>query len=291
MSQQNNSGVTINKILVPTDFSQISVHALEYAAKIASVADAQILLLHVFESYSQNTMLDMVVDFTDIMEKGINDKMDELRQKNELLKSVTIHSKVATGKIHSEIERVAKEEDVKLIVMGTHGVSGVTNIGKFIVGSNAYRTIHNAPCPIITLREEPWRKTFKDILIPIDSTKESLEKIDIAITWAKFFGSTVHVLAVTAFFEEFLVDVKDVDNKVYAVEQRLVKAGVPYTANIIRHQAPSVSVFEHALKVGADLIIMVTGQESQLAEMFFGSSARNIVTESPIPVLSVNIRR
>src|SRR6187399_2676121 len=138
MSQTSSSQVTINKILVPIDFSEISIHALEYAALIARQAEAEILLLHVFESYSHNTMLEMVVDFTDIMEKGIQDKMDEIKSKNANLKGVTIHSKVATGKIHSEIERVAREEDIKLIVMGTHGVSGVTNIAKFIIGSNAY---------------------------------------------------------------------------------------------------------------------------------------------------------
>lgn len=291
MNQQNQSQVVIHKILVPTDFSAISIHALEHAALIAKKANAEILLLHVFESYSQNTMLDMVVDFTDIMEKGIEDKMNEIKKRNPKLDGVTIHSKVATGKIHSEIERVAKEEEVKLIVMGTHGVSGVTNIGKFIVGSNAYRTIHNAHCPIITLREEPWKKSFKDIVLPMDSTKESSQKVDIAITWAKFFGSTVHLLAVTAFFEEFVVDVKEVDKKVHEVGARLAKEGIPYTAHIIRHQAPSISVIDHARKMGADLIMVVTGQESQLSEMLFGSSARNIVTESNIPVLSINIRK
>src|SRR5262245_25720066 len=201
----------INKILVPTDFSKISIDALEYAAIIARQARAEILLLHVFEPYSYNTMLEMVVDFPEIIEKGIEDKMNEIREKNPGLKDIGIHSRVTTGKIHSEIERVAKEEDAKLIVMGTHGVSGVTNIGKYVIGSNAYRTIQNAPCPIITLRDEPWKKSFKDFLLPIDHSKESADKVNIATQWAKAFGSTIHLLAVTAFFEEFVVDVKDID--------------------------------------------------------------------------------
>ena len=278
------------KILVPTDFSAISIHALEYAALIARKADAELLLLHVFESYSQNTMLEMVVDFTEIMEKGIEEKMNEIKKKNPLLKGITIHSKVVTGKIHNEIERIAKEENVRLIVMGTHGVSGVTNIGRYIVGSNAYRTTQNAPCPIITLRQEPANKSFKDIVLPIDSTRESSEKVDIAITWAKFFGSTIHLLAVTAFFEEFMVDVKEVDKKVHDVGARLAKEGIPYTAHIIRNQSPSESVIEYARKVSADLIMVVTGQGSQLTELLFGSSARSIVTESTIPVLSINTK-
>jgi nucleotide-binding universal stress UspA family protein len=175
--------------------------------------------------------------------------------------------------------------------MGTYGVSGVTNVGKFFIGSNAYRTIQEAPCPIITLREKPWKESFKDFVVPIDSTKESEQKLDIVICWAKFFGSTVHILAVTAFFEDFVTDVKSIDRKVHEVEKRLSSEGIKYTSSIERHQAPSVSVLEHARKVGGDLIIMVTGQEWQLTEMLLGSSARNIVTESTIPVLSINIKK
>lgn len=290
MSATTHPAVPRYKILVPIDFSVISIHALEYAALIARKANAEILLLHVFESYTQNTMLEMVVDFTEIVEKGIEDKMHEIKRKNEKLKGVNIVTKVVTGKIHSEIERIAKEEDIRLIVMGTHGVTGITNIGRYIVGSNAYRTIQNAPCPIITLREDPTKKTFKDIVLPIDSTKESSVKVDIAVNWAKFFGSTIHVLAVTAFFEEFIVDVKEVDKKVHEVGKRLTEEGIRYTAHIMRNQSPSESVIEYARKVDADLIMVVTGQESQLAELLFGSSARNIVTESTIPVLSINTR-
>jgi len=282
--------ISVKRILVPTDFSEISLEALDYAAMIANVAGAEIMLLHVFESYSHNTMLDMRVDFTEIMEKGIEEKFKTIKSKNPNLASVPIRSRVISGKIHSEIDRIAKEEDAKLIVMGTHGVSGITNIGKYIIGSNAYRTMQNAPCPIITLREKPFRRQIKNIVVPVDSTPESAKKIGIATRWAKFFNATVHLLAVTAFFEELYVDVKDVTDKVKEAEMMLRDEGVPVEAKIIRHQAPSESVLEHSIKVGADLILIVSGQESHLSEMLFGSSARNIISESHIPVLSVNIK-
>jgi len=158
------------------------------------------------------------------------------------------------------------------------------------MGSNAYRTIQNAPCPIITLREKPFRRQIKNIMVPVDSTLESAKKITIASRWAKFFGAKVHLLAVTAFFEELFVDVKDVTDKVKDAEKMLIDQGVEVEAKIIRHQAPSESVLEQSIKVGADIILIVTGQESHLNEMLFGSSARNIISESHIPVLSVNIK-
>ncbi len=284
------SAVRVKKILVPTDFSEISLAALDYAARIAKKDDGEILLLHVIESYMENSIIDMRVDYTEIIEKGIENKFNEIKLKNKNLEGVTIRSKVVLGKIHAEIDEIAAQEKIRLIIMGTHGVSGRTNIGKFILGSNAYRTISNAPCPIITLREAPRRKEIKNIVVPLDSTKESTEKLDVAIRWAKFFDAKIHLLAVTAFFEEYIVDVKTVTEKVHAAEKRLVKAGVEYQAKIVRHKAPSEAVMEYAIKSNADLIFIVTGQESQLSEMLFGSSARNIISDSTIPVMSINIK-
>lgn len=283
--------ISVKKILVPTDFSEISLAAVDYAAHLAKAEDAEVLLLHVVESYPQNTGLDLRFDFTEIMERGIQDKLRDIQQDNPQLAGVRIRSQVSVGKIHSEIDRIAAEEKVRLIVMGTHGVSGLTNIGKFIIGSNAYRTIQNAPCPIITLRQRPSSFAVRNLLLPLDSTPESTRKIDIAIRWAKYFRAKVQLLAVTAFFEEFVVDVHDITRRVHEVERQLVDLGIDYEAHIIRHQAPSESVLEFAEKKGSDLIIIVTGQESALSELLFGSSARNIISESTVPVMSINIRK
>ncbi len=291
MEQKNNSPVAIKKILVPTDFSSTSINALDYAALVAAKAGSEILLLHVFESYSHNTMLNTTVDFNQIMEKGIHEKLQELKTMNQQLTGIEVQTKVVSGKIHTEIERIAMEEDVDLIVMGTHGASGVSNSGKMMLGSNTYRIVQNAPCPIVTLRNEPSKEGFKSIVLPIDSSEQSTIKVDIAIAWAKLFGSTIHLLAVTAFFEEFVVDAKSVDRKVHQVEELLVKEGIAYTAHIIRNQSPSLSILHHAEKMNADLIMVVTGSESQLGEMLFGSSARTVVAESAVPVLSIHIRK
>lgn len=291
MEQKNNSPVAIKKILVPTDFSSTSINALDYAAMVAAKAGSEILLLHVFESYSHNTMLNAAVDFNQIMEKGIHEKLQELKAMNQQLTGIEVRTKVVSGKIHTEIERIALEEDVDLIVMGTHGASGVSNSGKMMLGSNTYRIVQYAPCPIVTLRNEPSKDGFKSIVLPIDSSEQSTVKVDIAIAWAKLFGSTIHLLAVTAFFEEFVVDAKSVDRKVHQVEELLVKEGIAYTAHIIRNQSPSLSILHHAEKMNADLIMVVTGSESQLGEMLFGSSARTVVAESAVPVLSIHIRK
>lgn len=283
--------LSIKKILVPIDFSDISLNALDYAATIARVSGGEITLLHVVESYSYNTKMKQAIAMNDILEKGINDKIDEIKQSSKHLAGVKIKSKVKSGKIHDQIQKVATQINADLIVMGTHGASGVRNIGKYILGSNAYRTLSNSPCPVLSIREQKNNIRFKDIVLPLDSSKETKQKVSMAIEWAKLFESTIHVIAVTAFFQELLVEFKDMKKMVEDVTAMIEKAGVPYTSKLIREKGISESVINYAEKVNADLIFIVTKKSSTLTDMVMGSAARTVVSDSSVPVLSISFKK
>ncbi|GDX47680.1 universal stress protein UspA [Bacteroidota bacterium] len=281
--------LNIKRILVPTDFSEISLNALDYAATIAAKDDAEIILLHVYETPDQSSKIKLAIDLNEIMEKGINDKINELKVSNRSLLSARVTIKVLNGKIHSEIQKLADDMKVDLIVMGTHGSSGISDISKMILGSNAYRVVNSCSCPVLTIRNKNTNIRFKDIILPIDSSKESKMKLDMAISWAKAFDATIHLLAVTAFFEELYTEFKDLKKTISAIETRLQKAGINYTLKSHRHQRISESVLEYADKMKADLVFIVTGNESAIAETIIRSAARTIVTESKCPVMSINI--
>ncbi len=283
--------LSIKKILVPVDFSDISLNALDYAATIARVSGAEIILLHVVESYSFNTKMKQSIALNDILEKGINDKIEEIKQTSKHLAGVKMKSKVISGKIHDQIQKVATQTNADMIVMGTHGASGVTNLGKYILGSNAYRTITNSPCPVLTIREPKNNIHFKDIVLPLDNSKETRQKVGMAIEWAKLFESTIHVVAVTAFFQELLVEIKDMKKLVEEVNVMIEKAGVPYTSKLIREKAISDSVISYSKRANADLIFIVNKKGSALSDIVVGSTARNIVSESPVPVLTINFKK
>ena len=116
-----------------------------------------------------------------------------------------------------------------------------------------------------------------------------MEKVGLAMEWAKAFGSKIHILALTAFFDELVVQIKDLKEQVDEIEKLLEKNGIDYVSKMIRHQRISESVLSYSEKVNADLIFIVTEQENAIAEMIVHSAARNIVTESTVPVLSINI--
>lgn len=280
----------LKRILVPTDFSAISMFALDYAAGIAKTTNAEITLLHVYDA-PDLPKVKQAFNIADLIEKGIAEKFNEIKAKDKNLVGITLKSKVVGGKIHEKIEDVAAEIKADLIVMGTHGNTGIRRIGKFLLGSNAYRVVNNAPCPIITIKEVGKKVNFKNIILPIDNSKETMKKVELAMEWAKSFGSTIHILALTAFFDELVVQIKDLKEQVEEVEALLQKNGIPFVSKMIRHQRLSESVLSYADKVNADLIFIVTEQENVLADMIIHSAARNIVSDSAVPVLSINISK
>jgi len=277
----------LKKLLVPIDFSAISLHALDYAAGIAKTTNAEITLLHVYDA--PELPKNSTFNISDLIERGINEKINEIKAKDKNLFGVNLKTRVVAGKIHECIEEIAKEIKADMIIMGTHGSSGIRKIGKFLLGSNAYRVVNNSPCPIITIKEINKKINFKNIILPIDNSKQTMSKVRLAMDWAKAFGSKIHILALTAFFDELVVQIKDLKDQVSEIEELLEKNGIEYESKMIRHQRISESVLSYAEKINADLIIIVTEQENALAEMIIHSAARNIVTESTVPVLSINI--
>ena len=279
--------LTLKRILVPIDFSEISLTAVDYAAYIAKNTGAEILILHVFESFEQNSKIDQVFDYTELIEKGIQGKLDELKTQRTNLLGINIRTRVVMGKIHKEIDKIATEEKVDLIVMGTHGASGT----RYILGSNAYRTVLAASKPVLTVSESKKQIRFKDIILPIDGSKETRAKVGIAIEWAKAFDATIHIVALTAFFDELRIDFGKLKKQVQEIEKQMLTAKVPFTSKMMRHQAISESVLDYSKKIHADLIFIVAERGSRFNDFIIGSAQKNLISASHIPIFSIKAKK
>jgi nucleotide-binding universal stress UspA family protein len=277
----------LKKILVPTDFSELSMTALHYAAALAKHSDAEILLLHVMQPYEHAAALKNIIDFESVVQKAVEEKMNEIsRQKSDLL-DVKIHIKVVQGKVFEEAQRFATDESVDLIVMGTHGAGGIGDLERYVLGTNAYRIVHVSQAPVITVRKEQDKVTFKNIVLPLDMTKETKQKVDQAIRIAKVFGSTIHVVSVTSFFDEYRYNLSEIKLQLDEVAEKVKGAGVPVKVARLRHDDVADSVMDYAEEVEADLVIIMTRAESTMNELVLGSSARKVISECKVPVLSL----
>lgn len=144
---------TIKKVLVPIDFSDYSKSALKYAVNFAKSFSAEIVLIYVVEPVIYPPDFSM----GQIAMPSMNSEWDE-RAKEELQKLAKseipgesiVKTIIKTGKPFVEIIETAKEENIDLIIIATHGHSGVEHI---LFGSTAEKVVRKAPCPVLTLRE------------------------------------------------------------------------------------------------------------------------------------------
>ncbi len=144
----------INRILVPIDFSAHSKNALKYAIPMAEQFDAALYLVYVVEP----TVYPADLGFGQVVMPGIEDELrekgaDELQEliENEIRGRVKASASVRTGKPHQEILLEAKEKKIDLIVIATHGHTGVEHM---LFGSTAARVVRTATCPVLTIRPD-----------------------------------------------------------------------------------------------------------------------------------------
>lgn len=143
----------IKKILVPIDFSNYSKNALKYAVNFAKKFDAKIYLVYVVEPVIYPSDFSMGQVTFPVTEVDLNDRAKEeldTLAKTEIGDDNKVETVVKTGKPFVEINETASELDIDLIIIATHGHTGMEHL---LFGSTAEKVVRKAPCPVLTLRE------------------------------------------------------------------------------------------------------------------------------------------
>lgn len=143
--------IKLEKILVPIDFSQFSAKALRYGEELAAKFHAELHLLHAFETMPI-TSSDGVYFPPDLAAQEEAAAVKTLNeQKVDAPDDVNVVRELKHGHPFVEIVRYAKENDIGLIIMGTHGRGAIAHM---LLGSVAERVVRKAPCPVLTVRDE-----------------------------------------------------------------------------------------------------------------------------------------
>jgi nucleotide-binding universal stress UspA family protein len=154
----------IKKILVPIDFSDYSKNSLKYAVNFANQFNSEITLIYVVEPviYPPDFSMGQIAIPSVNAEWDLKAK-EELEKlgKQEIPESIKVSIKIRTGKPFLEIIDTAAEENVDLIIIATHGHSGVEHI---LFGSTAEKVVRKSPCPVLTLREPIKGFMFKEAM-------------------------------------------------------------------------------------------------------------------------------
>ena len=146
--------MNIRKILVPSDFSDYSVTAFEWAQEFAAKWDAQILVLHVFSTTPPIPSMEGMGTNWALLEADLRTDIDtRLKQfvVNPLISPNQIQTKVRIGSVFYEICQAAEQDTIDLIVMGSHGRTGLQHV---LLGSVAERVVRHAPCPVLVVGQK-----------------------------------------------------------------------------------------------------------------------------------------
>lgn len=257
-----------NIFLVPTDFTAQTYIALEQCYNLARFNNATILLLNVAEE-KDNTA---------------SKKLEEMAEKARKESGLQVRTMMTNGNIYSEIERVANEKKVKMIVLGLESKIGIDKL----VGPNAFKLVREASVPVLTIRGKKHKKGCENIVLPLDLTKETREKVAKAIEFAKYFGAAIRVVSVLSSKKE------ENENKLIAysaqVRDFIKKEHVKCSIKTLRGSDIAELVLNYANSIDADLIMIMSKAELNLKEFFIGTTAQKVINMSEIPVLSIRPR-
>lgn len=212
-----------------------------------------------------------------------DENIEEALQLAEQRFGITAELIKRKGKVYKEVSQVEKDIKADLLFIGAHGFTGFQ---PFWIGSNAFRVVSASHCPVITCPENSEHGDFSNILVPLDSSPETRQKTGYAISFAKVFGSKLHLYGVCKF-----TDSESIHHlKIYLqqTEEKIAKLGIPYTISLQSGVNVPQSCIEYAKNNQCGLIMMMTETES--SSFFMGTYAQQLVNHSPYPVMAIHTR-
>jgi nucleotide-binding universal stress UspA family protein len=264
-------------IIVPLDLSDESLNGLNLAMMMATKTGANILLVHVI---GKNTG-----DYYEQMEKEkqlAQTKFEGiLRKYKEKVKlNFTLSYIIKEGKIFKEIADLADKYDDALTVFSTHGESGFEEL---FIGGNAYKITSHSRNPVITVRRSKILSNIDNIVLPLDMTFQTREKVPYTVELAKIFNSKIHLLTIR------LSNLKSIEKRLHQYSEQVASYldihKVPYTVEHLHGGNLTDLTLDYSRSIDADLISIMTEQEKSASNLLLGNFAHQMINKAFIPVL------
>jgi len=277
----------MKKIIVPIDFSEHSEYALEASAMLAKKFGAEILALHMLEiseailtsaSYEQQTKSIFLLE---LAKKRFNEFLNK-----DYLKGIKITPLVKHFKVFSEVSEVAKEQNADLIVMGSHGTSGLKEV---FIGSNTEKVVRYSDIPVLIIKHHPILLDFENVVFACNFSEEAVKPYTNAYKLFSKLGSKMHLVYVNlpdARFRSSSEMEKRVSDFLKIIDGNLDKMD---EVKYVNDYSIEKGVLNYANVVGADLIAVATHGRRGLSHFFEGSISEDIANHSTLPVMTFRI--
>lgn len=239
--------------------------------------DIQEVNLSESPSYQQ----EKAVFFLKLAEK----KISEFLQKG-FLEDLEVVPLIKHYKIFSEVNQVAKEVNADLIVMGSHGVSGLK---EFFMGSNTEKVIRFSEVPVFVVKKELKDTDFKDVVYATDFSEESIPAFKNMLKTLDVFNAKKHILYVNLPNENF----KTSPEMDAIAHEFLIKAEGNtdrlINVNFVCERSIEKGILNFSNAVGADLITTATHGRTGLSHIFSGSISEDLSNHAALPIMTFKI--
>lgn len=295
--------IKINKILIPTDFSRCAEQAFTHAIYFADKYQSELHILNVntlFADYPELISNNSVTnDIRSMSENSINKQISKMID-NVTLENLEIFKSQKRGiSAAATILEYSQDNDIDLIVMGTHGRRG---LGYLFLGSVAEEVVRFSTCPVFTIREEDQPKPiekFTNILVPIDFSERSYLSLKYAKEIANLYNSKLqllHVIEDTIPAAYSLVGESSIYSLFPDLEDKTKKrlenlfnvtdgSGVKHENYIVNGHAAKV-ILNFAKTHNTNLIVIATHGLTGTEHFLIGSVAEKVVRMAPCPVFT-----
>lgn len=277
----------MKKIIVPIDFSQHSEYALKAAALLAKSNNATIYALHMLDiqeislSESASQQQEKAVFFLKLAEKKFKTFLEKA-----YLENVNVVPVIKHYKVFSEINAIAEEVKADVIVMGSHGASGLK---EFFVGSNTEKVVRYATLPVLIIKNELLDVDFSDIVLTTDFSEESIPAFKKALKTLDFLNARKHILYVNLPNENFrtTTEMDALANKFLLKAEGNVDRLI--NVNFVCDRSIKNGILNFSNTVGADLISVLTRGRKGISHIFEGSVAEDVANHSTLPIITFKI--
>ena len=303
LEQQINTRIALKNVLYATDFSAVACAALPYALGICRHYEGTLHVVHVIQDSDLQFQAEGVnpVTFEKICEAKSRNAMGRIGNLSPELAGTPHETYVRRGRIGEVISEIVTDQQIDLLVLGTHGREG---IGKLVMGSVAEELLRQSPCPVLTVGpkaagrvKQEFDETGKDfhpaeielrqIVFAVDVSAESLAAASFAVSLAEEFQGKISLVYV-------------IEESTAAPGKRIrqyLESLIPEEAaawcraeTIVRFGSSAEKIIETASELNADLIVLGVRPASDglfAATHFSGSVAHRVIAGATCPVLSV----
>lgn len=285
MKKFNLKNQQMKTILVPTDFSETSHNAIEYAVEIAKLTKAKIILFNVFHiPYVTTEVPVMVITPINEIENECLKKLKKM-QKSIYLKygdNLNVEYECKCGFVLEEINQYTKENKIDLIVIGMQGAG---YLSEKIIGSITTSLMNNAKCPVLAIDKKVKFRSIKRIVLAYDYSETKEKSVFEPLKeLVKVFKSHVSVLNIVRELEELVT----VTKAVAGIKLKRSLENIGHTFHYSKNEDVVDGINEFVTEQDMDLVVMIPHRHSTFKNLFHEPQTQKMAFHTSVPLLALH---